>query len=1060
MHRRMILAGTVAALWVWNTASAIEKSQANLFGGQDLHLTAQHLQEYQPSPERHVLIFKGDFSMSIGANQFSSNSAVIWLQRNTSNYQGRVSSDYYAQAYLEGNVNVSKGKTAATTNINSDIMHGQQMVTRFTVSGDVFVTAQDRTNIDPNTSPVYQLALNALAKIHYEPFKERQIAEANEVPEPNAPAPKPQGEIGFNEPYKREYMYPAAKPPTLDEALGRVDEPNKPRKPWLIEEFFMPAGKPLPGVIAPGVSAGAKGAAPAAPQVKYQYPVNVMPVDQKTTRIQSRVETPDGMMAATITGRVYVWQRKDEQGDTVELQADNAVVFYRQNALSLGKEETGQENLIASGAIRSIYLSGAVVLTEGNRTIRSNEIYYDFEKRTALAINAEMRTFDEHRNIPIYVRAAKLRMLSPIKFAADKTVLTTSEFYLPDLSLSSSTAIITDVTHIDELAEQYGDKAYDADLRDVRLNFGETCFFKWDRMETTLSRSDIPIKSLDVGYDNTYGFGVESKWYLSRLLGLRQPEGTDTTLRVDGYSKRGVGVGVNVDYKREEYFGHIRSYIIQDNGSDNLGSIDQRQDVTPESTLRGRFTWQHRQFLGDGWTLTAETSYISDRNFLEEFERTEFNTGKEPETVLYLKKIQDNWGLSFLVKPRINDWQTQLEELPTVEYHRTGESLLDDKLTFYSDSQFSEFSQKIGSGLPLNIPEQSYTFGTSRNEVDLPLTVDTWKFVPYVAGTGGYDDRSGFSRSIVTGQGGEPGPDSVGFGEIGTRASGQYWAVYPEAESRLFDVHEIRHIMKPYFVGAAYETSDDEIQQRNTADIGLLQRWQTKRGEGANQHEIDWMRWDNSFVLVQDPAPVTPGSPAPSRFIWNQPAVPLEVYSAPGIFNDDLSTINQSLTHFEVWGPTRNTYQSDYVWRATDTLAVLSDLNYDLDSEELEQFDIGYSHLVYPHLSYYLGTRYLNRVQVLNDVGSNVITAAITYIIDPRYTITLATQYDTENNGSLTNEITIMRQYRRIYYGFTFSADASLDRQSVMLSIWPEGIPELASGSQRYAHLATPTAPE
>jgi hypothetical protein len=31
------------------------------------------------------------------------------------------------------------------------------------------------------------------------------------------------------------------------------------------------------------------------------------------------------------------------------------------------------------------------------------------------------------------------------------------------------------------------------------------------------------------------------------------------------------------------------------------------------------------------------------------------------------------------------------------------------------------------------------------------------------------------------------------------------------------------------------------------------------------------------------------------------------------------------------------------------------------------------------------------------------------------------------------------------------SADQSLDRQTIMLSIWPQGVPELAVGSRRYA---------
>jgi hypothetical protein len=88
---------------------------------------------------------------------------------------------------------------------------------------------------------------------------------------------------------------------------------------------------------------------------------------------------------------------------------------------------------------------------------------------------------------------------------------------------------------------------------------------------------------------------------------------------------------------------------------------------------------------------------------------------------------------------------------------------------------------------------------------------------------------------------------------------------------------------------------------------------------------------------------------------------------------------------------------------------------------------------------------------VLDEHGTNAVTAAVTYIIDPRYTVTFAQQYDFDYEASLRSEIIIMRQYHRIYYGLSFSADQSLDRQTIMLSIWPQGVPELAVGSRQYA---------
>ncbi|MDO8301831.1 MAG: hypothetical protein Q7T18_01175, partial [Sedimentisphaerales bacterium] len=428
------------------------------------------------------------------------------------------------------------------------------------------------------------------------------------------------------------------------------------------------------------------------------------------------------------------------------------------------------------------------------------------------------------------------------------------------------------------------------------------------------------------------------------------------------------------------------------------------------------------------------------------------------ETYLHLKRIQDNWGLSLLAKWRINDFQDELEELPLIEYHRTAESVFDNKFTLYSDTQLANFRQRIGNDEPISMSQKSYAFASSRNELDLPFAVDTWKFVPYAAGTVGYDDRSGFQNTLVDGQDiGPAGNYTTGIGEVGTRFSTQYWTVYPDARSRLFDVNEIRHLIKPYFAGAAYSATDDvmEDEQHNVINVGTLQRWQTRRG--PKQEAVDWMRLDTSFTFVDNEADSTSGS---NPFVWNKPLVPLRVLSAPGIFNGDLSMSNPTLTRFEQWGPQRDTFNSDYVWRVTDTLAVLSDMTYDLKSSEVQQLDVGYSHLVFPHLSYYLGSRYLRNTQVLNEHGSNAVTAAVTYIIDPRYTITFAQQYDFDYEASLRSEVTILRQYHRIYYGLSFSADESLDRQTIMLSIWPQGVPELAVGSRRYTGVTGQNANE
>jgi hypothetical protein len=674
-----------------------------------------------------------------------------------------------------------------------------------------------------------------------------------------------------------------------------------------------------------------------------------------------------------------------------------------------------------------------------------------------------MRNFDVERGIPIYVRAVRLRRIAEDKFSAENAVLTSSEFYLPQISLTASKVVIADTTAIDAQKGRVSRDSYDVEMRDVRFKAGKRTLFYWPGMRANFERPDIPIKSVRTGHDNTFGTFVESRWYLSRLLGLREPEGTDSTLLLDYYSKRGFGSGVEINYDRENYYGELLGYVISDHGEDRLGRIRSRKDLESDRELRGRFTWRHRQFLPYHWQLTTGVSYISDEHFIESFYRSEFNTGERQETYVHLKRLQDNWALSFLGKARINRFADELEELPSVEFHLTGQSLFEDRFTLYSDSEIGRLRQRIGkdhSELPvlgarppiatnmIDVSEDQFTFASHRTELDMPIRAEPFKIIPYVAGTFGYDNRSGFTRTLVDGSDtGSFGEKDIWIGEAGIR-------VFP----RLWDLSQLRHIVRPYLTAVVYGESDDVVEQRDAVSAGISQRLLTKRGPEGRQQTVEWMRLDTEVTFLNHTGEAEDSSP--DRYIWARPIVPLRVLSAPEIFNGDMISHDgrraTGLHRFENWGPRRDYFSADYIWRVSDTSAILSDLNFDIQSCVVQQFNIGFSHLVWPNLSYYIGSRYLRRVRVLDETGSNAFVFAATYILDPRYTVVFAQEYDLDYGVSVRSDVTLLRQYHRMYYGLTFSADESLDRKAVMFSIWPQGVPEMGIGQRRYTGLTGP----
>lgn len=992
-----------AALVLSTCCLAIEQDAARAFIGEDLSLAGAKVTSWQGEDGGNVLLFEDGFELDFSGSGVRSDKAVLWLKRVSTEVRGRVRYDYAAKIYLEGKVSIAEPRGGAMVFQVEESDAGK--VVRFDVSGDVYVTVDERVVSQSLDSVFYRRA--ALAAVDKGP---RFVVQRDAVVPAWRQTVKAGGAGGAT--------FGSEADEFGDGLFGSKGEKTKVEK--YIESTVVSVKKPEKGL------AGA---------VIYRYPVRILPAGDEPLSLESG-KSSSGETIATIRQRFYISRKRDEKGNMLELQADAAVIYYDLNGAKEGEK----------GQIKAVYVTGDVTLTEGTRTIRCEEMYYDFANDRALAVNGEMRTFDTKRNMPVYVRSEKIKRLAEHKFYAEKVTITSSEFHKPQVSAEVGQILVVDRTDIEEIGDD--DSRYEARMKDFRLKYGERTVFKWPYVRSNLERPDLPIKSLSVGNDRSYGTSVESQWYLSRLLGLAEPEGVDSTLALDYYSKRGFGAGVAVEYERDNYYGRVVSYIIRDHGEDRLGRAAARRNIDAGNDMRGRFGWLHRQFLPNKWQLTAGLNYVSDENFLEQYYREEFSEGIKPETYLHLKRIDENRGLSILGLVRINDYSDELEQIPTVEYHVAGESVFDDEFTLYSDTQVSRLRQRIGDRHTTQIDEDDFTFISQRTELDLPIQGERFKFVPYTAANFGFDDRSGFRRSRVNGQNaGNYGSSAVGIGEVGVRIFDRsWWKLYPNVKSRLWDINKLRHVMTPYMTAAVYYETDSVVDQKDVIQLGLTQRLQTKRGQGKDRRTVDWMRLDSEFVFVDDSE--SAGTTGPDRFMWNRPMVPMRVMSSPEIFNGDFVP---NLRRFEMWGPRRNYFASDYIWRVSDTSAVMSDIYFDLQSSVVTQYNIGYSRLVWPDLSYYIGSRYLRRTQILNEKGTNAVVFAATYRLDPRYTMVFSQQFDFDYGANVRSDITLIRRYHRMFMSLTYSADASLKEQAVVIGIWPQGVSELSLGERRFA---------
>lgn len=790
-----------------------------------------------------------------------------------------------------------------------------------------------------------------------------------------------------------------------------------------------------------------------------ERPADQRPKARPTVRHRARDEVYDDQQGViTATGDVYISQGLVDSSQVLEIKAEAAVLFLarREPAGSEAPPPTttapalepfptesvpdprGQDRpgVVGFGgdmqaAVSGAYLKGDVVMTRGDRLIRASELYYDFENDRALVLDVVMRATAPGRNLPIYVRAAQVRQLSTTEYFARKAQITTSEFYTPHVHIGADRVYLTDSTPRDQAGQITNFEAGRYRAYDTTLNLEGVPVAYWPFSAGDFRRTESPLRRARFAYSDDFGATFQSQWYLFNLLGLERPQGLDAILRTDYFSKRGPGIGLDLDYETENSYGLFRGYYIHDTGEDNLGPY---RDGEPDTENRGRLTLRHRQFLPQGWELTLEASYISDPNFLEEYFNAEFEEGKEQETLLYLKKQQDNWAFTTLAQWRVLDFLTQTEHLPDTGFHLAGEPLA-ELASFFNEShlgfvRYQPDNRRLIEDpgiLPLakgrmNDFESDITFrGDTRNELDLPIKLGDASVVPFAMARTGYWDSSPYEGSV-----------GRAFGQVGVRTGTQLWRLYENAGSELLDVRGLRHILKPEataWLSASNQNSLDlypfdsgieSIDDFYGSSLALRQAWQTKRGPLGQQRVVDWVRFDVELNVF-----------------GNQPRHELPI----GRFYD--SRPEDSIA--------RNHVRTDFMYRISDSTAVLSESNWDLTDGDMDLFTLSYAVERTPRFSYFVGYRRIG------DTNSNLVGGGLNYEINAKHRFAVRSYYDLDRGETESFDISIIRRFPRWYAALTFGLDNIEEDVSIGLSVWPEGAPQAVIGSRRFTSLSEST---
>lgn len=739
-----------------------------------------------------------------------------------------------------------------------------------------------------------------------------------------------------------------------------------------------------------------------------------------------------------LLGDLQVMYTDPSSGRRLNLRANKGVLFLKNETTD---ELAGAARSFDASQVTGVYLEDNVIVTDGDYTLRGPRIFYDLANDKAIVLEAVFYTYDVSRKVPIYVRANQLRQESRREWQAVDARLTTSEFYEPHFSIG--------VDRLTVKADPVpGGTKHRAEAKDITLNYGKTPIFFWPGLSG--DASDVPLRSIKAGYDSDRGATVETQWDLYSMLNLEKPTGMNASLLLDGYTRRGAGVGIDSDYDVENAFGEFKGYYLFDEGEDTPNG---RNEVDPTTEHRGRVLWRHRHQLPDDWEASVEFAWVSDPNFLEEWFSDEATAEKELETSLYLKKQQDDSAFTFLAKYDLLDFIPQTDvlqtrgnvggpdlgytthKLPEIAYFRVGTPLWEDRLTWYSENRGSIMRLNLPRDNPrrrgLTSAESTALFGIAngtnfdtalrgagldqetryrgdtRQEIQMPLSLGPLNLTPYAVGRiTAYDqDFDAYSGDS----------DELRFwGAVGFRAGTSFARTYNGVQNEVLDLNRIRHIIEPtvnvFFAETnvnqddlpVYDYEVESLAEGFVTKFGLSNVFQTQRGGEGRWRSVDVLRVDSEFVVVSgEQAPESPVA----RFFDYRP---------------EMSLLSDHMFH-------------EAAWQVTDTLAAIGNVNYNFDQGEVARWNAGITVDHTPRLTTYIAVR---RIE---SVDSMILQYGVDYLLTPKWHLGFNQSFDLEEGNNRSVSVTMTRRMPRWLMIVSFDVDTVGDVQSVGVALAPEG---------------------
>lgn len=642
---------------------------------------------------------------------------------------------------------------------------------------------------------------------------------------------------------------------------------------------------------------------------------------------------PDGSRRFLLTGGWVVNVAARDGSDATEFAADDIVIWTR--GLAIDNVRNGFDTTGDGKTEVEVYMTGNVIIrtTQGKgpkpatQTLRAEEVYYDVERNRAIAVRADLEMSIPNSPDPVHLRGEEVRRLDVENWEMLRATMNASK--LPSdpglrldaerFTLSQRKVVRRNIFGIPIRDLQTGETVETTEQlvtgKRVVTRLGGVPVFYLPTLRTDATDPLGPLLGLSGSQNRIFGTQIYTTWDFYELLALRPPSGHRWTLNLDYLSARGPAAGTDYTYRvpgavpGEPALGNglLKLYAISDGGNDLLGADRDRFRVNP--SVRGRAQWLHQQEVAEGLYFQGQLAYLSDKNFLEQYYKREFDFGPNQETFAYLAWQRRNFGTSALVQGRVNrEWVSETNSLPRGDAHLLGQTFFNDRFVYGMRASAGFYQSRPAEIPPFALLPTDRRTDTGRfnvsQELSAPFELGPVKLAPYgVLDLAEYtNDLNGNEVGRVYGGGGARAsvPFSRLYGDVtsellnlrGLYHKATFGANYRYARSNVpytqlplldrlnddavdqgwRDITPMQNLLVPgpngprlaaapgyspfnpqlYAIRRVVENRLDTVDDINVLQMDLRQRFQTKRGYPGMEHTVDFLTLDVSASYFPD----------------------------------------------------------------------------------------------------------------------------------------------------------------------------------------------------------------